>query len=216
MSQSAARPLLDPALLDTLQALQPVVARGRVVQAFGTTLRVSGLRAHIGQQCLIRDPARPQAAPLRAEVVGLREHEAILLPLGHLQGVSMGAEVEIIDGGTCGMEMLEQLENLDGLVVVDCVRANQPPATPILLKGDDVPVFFKTKLSPHQVSLSDVLASLEFTDRAPKAIAIVGMQPVSMSLGMELSPEVAAQVPQLVAMTLTELAALGIRAEARG
>ena len=57
MSQSAARPLLDPALLDTLQALQPVVARGRVVQAFGTTLRVSGLRAHIGQQCLIRGPA---------------------------------------------------------------------------------------------------------------------------------------------------------------
>ena len=46
-----ARPLLDPTLLDTLQALQPVVARGRVVQAFGTTLRVSGLRAHIGQQC---------------------------------------------------------------------------------------------------------------------------------------------------------------------
>ena len=99
MSQSAARPLLDPALLDTLQALQPVVARGRVVQAFGTTLRVSGLRAHIGQQCLIRDPARPQAAPLRAEVVGLRDHEAILVPLGHLQGVSMGAEVEIIERG---------------------------------------------------------------------------------------------------------------------
>ena len=42
------------------------------------------------------------------------------------------------------------------------------------------------------------------------------MQPVSMSLGMELSPEVAAQVPQLVAMTLAELAALGIQAEARG
>ena len=79
-----------------------------------------------------------------------------------------------------------------------------------------VPVFFKTKLSPHQVSLSDVLASLEFTGRAPKSIAIVGMQPVSMSLGMELSPAVAAQVPQLVAMTLAELAALGIQAEARG
>ena len=31
-------------------------------------------------------------------------------------------EVEIIDGGTCGMEMLEQLEDLDGLIVVDCVR----------------------------------------------------------------------------------------------
>ena len=99
MSTPPARPLLDPRLLDTLQALQPAVARGRVVQALGTTLRVSGLRAHIGQQCVIRDPARPQATPLRAEVVGLREHEAILVPLGHLQGVSMGAEVEIIERG---------------------------------------------------------------------------------------------------------------------
>ncbi|PKO39869.1 MAG: HyaD/HybD family hydrogenase maturation endopeptidase [Betaproteobacteria bacterium HGW-Betaproteobacteria-6] len=124
-------------------------------------------------------------------------------------------DVEIIDGGTCGMEMLEQLENLDGLIVVDCVRCNQPPATPVLLKGDDVPVFFKTKLSPHQVSLSDVLASLEFTERAPKSIAIVGMQPVSMALGMELSPEVAARVPELVAMALAELTQLGITAEAR-
>jgi hydrogenase maturation protease len=124
-------------------------------------------------------------------------------------------EVEVIDGGTCGMEMLEQLEDLDGLIVVDCVRCKQPPATPVLLKGDDVPVFFRTKLSPHQVSLSDVLASLEFTDKAPKSIAIVGMQPVSMSLGMELSPEVAARVPELIEMTLAELRLLGIDAKVR-
>jgi hydrogenase maturation protease len=131
------------------------------------------------------------------------------------QEYELPPEVEVIDGGTCGMEMLEQLEDLDGLIVVDCVRCNQPPATPVLLKGDDVPVFFRTKLSPHQVSLSDVLASLQFTDRAPKSIAIVGMQPVSMSLGMELSPEVVARVPELLAMTLTELRLLGIEAKVR-
>ncbi len=107
---------------------------------------------------------------LTDEGVGVRVIEALE------RDYVLPPEVEVIDGGTCGMEMLEQLENLDGLVVVDCVRANQPPATPILLKGDDVPVFFKTKLSPA----------------------------------------VAAQVPQLVAMTLAELAALGIQAEARG
>ncbi|MCG2575576.1 HyaD/HybD family hydrogenase maturation endopeptidase [Dechloromonas sp. XY25] len=147
---------------------------------------------------------------LTDEGVGVRTIEALE------RDYTLPPEVEVIDGGTCGMEMLEQLEDLDGLVVVDCVRCSQPPATPVLLKGDDVPVFFRTKLSPHQVSLSDVLASLEFTGRAPKSIAIVGMQPVSMSLGMELSPEVAAKVPELVAMTLAELTALGIVAEARG
>jgi hydrogenase maturation protease len=145
---------------------------------------------------------------LTDEGVGVRVIEALE------QEYDLPPEVEVIDGGTCGMEMLEQLEDLDGLVVVDCVRCGQAPATPVLLKGDDVPVFFRTKLSPHQVSLSDVLASLEFTGRAPKSIAIVGMQPVSMALGLELSPEVAARLPELLAMTLVELRLLGI--EARG
>ena len=123
--------------------------------------------------------------------------------------------VEVIDGGTCGMEMLEQLEDLDALIVVDCVRFGQPPATPVLLKGDDVPVFFKTKLSPHQVSLSEVLASLEFTSRAPKRTVIVGIQPESMELGMDLTPAVAARVDDLLAMTVAELRAIGIEAEPR-
>lgn len=146
---------------------------------------------------------------LTDEGVGVRVIEALE------QAYQLPAEVEVIDGGTCGMEMLEQLEDLDGLIVVDCVRCGQASATPVLLKGDDVPVFFRTKLSPHQISLSDVLASLEFTGRAPKSIAIVGMQPVSMGLGLELSPAVAERLPELLAMTLAELEALGLSAEVR-
>jgi len=96
---TAPPPLWDASLLTALQAAQPVLARGRVVQALGTTLRVSGLHVHIGQQCQIHDPSRPHLPPLRAEVVGLREHDAILVPLGHMQGVSMGAEVEVLEQG---------------------------------------------------------------------------------------------------------------------
>lgn len=137
---------------------------------------------------------------LTDEGVGVRVVEALAARGGLPPGV------ELIDGGTCGMEMLEQLENLDALIVVDCVRCGRPPATPVLLKGDDVPVFFRTKLSPHQVSLSDVLASLEFTGRAPRKTVIVGMQPVSMGLGLDLSPEVAVRLPELVDLTLAEIA----------
>lgn len=125
-------------------------------------------------------------------------------------------EVEVIDGGTCGMEMLDQLEGLDALIVVDCVRHGQPPATPVLIKGEDVPVFFKTKLSPHQVSLSDVLASLEFIGRGPKYAAIVGIQPASMATDMALTPAVEARVPELVSMVLAELRGLGLAVEEKG
>ena len=125
------------------------------------------------------------------------------------QTYRLPSEVEIIDGGTCGMEMLEQLEDLDALIVVDCVRFGQPPATPVLLKGDDVPVFFKTKLSPHQVSLSDVLASLELLDAMPKEIVVLGVEPISLELGMEMTPTIAEQVPVLVEMAVAELRARG-------
>jgi hydrogenase maturation protease len=79
-----------------------------------------------------------------------------------------------------------------------------------VLKGADVPVFFRTKLSPHQVGLSDVLASLEVTGRAPKETVIIGIEPASMALGMELSPAVAARLPELLALTVDELRARGL------
>jgi hydrogenase maturation protease len=141
---------------------------------------------------------------LSDEGVGVRVVEALAA------GWQTPAEVELVDGGTCAMEMLEQLEDLDTLIVVDCVRGNRTPATPVVLKGADVPVFFKTKLSPHQVGLSDVLASLEFTGRAPKETIIIGVEPASMALGMELSPAVAARLPELLALTVAELRARGL------
>lgn len=138
---------------------------------------------------------------------GLGVHAIERLPLAY----SLPAAVEIIDGGTCGMEMLEALEGLDALIMVDAIRGGQLPGTPIRLVGDAVPVFFKTKLSPHQIGLCDVLATLELLGQAPKYTAILGVQPRSLALGMELSPEVENVIPTVLRMVVDELATLGIR-----
>ena len=97
---------LAPSWLDTLQHTRTLAERGRVVQAFGTTLRVSGLSARIGQQCLISDR---RGARLRAEVVGFAQGEAILVPLGGLHDLACDAQVEIVaDAPTmpCGEALL--------------------------------------------------------------------------------------------------------------
>jgi ATP synthase in type III secretion protein N len=89
-----------------LQASRGVVERGRIVQAFGTTLRVSGLRARIGQQCVITDG---QGAPLRAEVVGLSHGDAILVPLAGLHDLASHAHVQVVADGPsmpCGAGLL--------------------------------------------------------------------------------------------------------------
>jgi hydrogenase maturation protease len=119
-------------------------------------------------------------------------------------------EVEIIDGGTTGMEMLEDLCGVDHLIIVDAVRARQQPATMVRIAGDDVPVFFKTKLSPHQVGLSDVLAALVLMGEAPGSVVVIGVQPVSLETGMSLSPQVENLLPRVVEQLTAELRMLGV------
>lgn len=121
--------------------------------------------------------------------------------------------VEVIDGGTAGMEMLEALENLDHLIIVDCARFNKPPATVFVLRGEEVPSFFKIKISPHQLGISDVLGSLLFVGRAPKGLSLIGIQPKTIETGMALTPEVEALIPEVIGQIVAELRAIGIEAQ---
>jgi hydrogenase maturation protease len=125
------------------------------------------------------------------------------------------AEVEVIDGGTSAMEMLEDLGHADHLIIVDAVRSGKAPATIIRMAGDEVPVFFRTKLSPHQVGLSDVLATLVLMGEQPGSTTVIGIEPESLALGLELTPAVAMQLPQVVGLVKSELNQLGMNLTAR-
>jgi hydrogenase maturation protease len=119
-------------------------------------------------------------------------------------------EVVVIDGGTTGMEMLEDLSNADHLIIIDAVRSGNAPGAIVRLSGEQVPVFFRTKLSPHQIGLSDVLATLELTGEQPGGITVIGIEPVSMETAMSLSPQVEARLPLLMDLVVMELRELGV------
>jgi hydrogenase maturation protease len=122
--------------------------------------------------------------------------------------------VLVIDGGTSGMEMIEDLSDLDFLIVIDVVKTGAAPGTVVKIAGDEIPVFFRRKLSPHQIALPDVLASLELLDAMPKEIIVLGVEPISLELGMEMTPTIAEQVPVLVEMAVAELRARGYQLDA--
>lgn len=123
--------------------------------------------------------------------------------------------VEVVDGGTTGMELLPDLQGADQLIVIDAVRVGREPGAVVRMEGDEVPAFFKTKLSPHQVGLSDVLAALRFSGQEPSRVVLIGVQPVSLGMAMELSPGVAAKMDEVLALVTAELAAIGAPATAR-
>jgi hydrogenase maturation protease len=136
------------------------------------------------------------------EAVGVRVVEA-------LQDYALPPEVELVDGGTCGMELFDQLIEVDLLIVVDALLAGKQPGEMVRLAGAEIPVFFRSKLSPHMIGLPDVLASLEFAGHTPKEAVVIGVQPQSFALSLEMTPAIAACVPELVSRVLDELASHG-------
>jgi ATP synthase in type III secretion protein N len=95
--------------------------RGRIVGALGTTIRVRGVVAKIGDHCHIVDENGENG--LWAEVVGLADDDAILTPLGELRGLSANSDVILRSGDdqvAYGIELAgrvfdARLNALDGL-----------------------------------------------------------------------------------------------------
>jgi len=156
---------------------------------------------------------------MRAVVLGIGntiltdEAAGVRAALALEQAYKVPANVQVIDGGTSGMEMIEDLSNLDFLIVLDVVKTGAVPGTVVKIAGDEIPIFFRQKLSPHQIALPDVLASLELLDTMPKEIIVLGIEPISLELGMEMTPTIAEKVPVLVGMAAAELVARGYRLE---
>lgn len=96
--------------------------------------------------------------------------------------------VEVLDGGTSGMELLDTIAGREALIVVDALASlKRAPGEAVKLQGDDIDQLFRTRLSPHQLGLSEVLASLQLTGESPGEVVIIGVVPASLDLGLELS-----------------------------
>ena len=83
--------MADGTLHERLAGASSLRRTGRLRRAGGVILRASGVDAAIGQTCEVEDPGTGRA--VLAEVVGLDEGEALLSPLGDIQGLTARAEV---------------------------------------------------------------------------------------------------------------------------
>jgi hydrogenase maturation protease len=122
-------------------------------------------------------------------------------------------EVEILDGGTSGIELLRFFDGRDHLIIIDAVRADHPPGTVVRVEGAEVPATFETRITPHQLGLSDLLATAKLTDQMPAYLVLFGIEPKSLETGLGFSPEVEASVEKVVIHVAEELRRLGYNLE---
>jgi type III secretion system H+-transporting two-sector ATPase len=92
--------------IDSVDWITPFEMRGRVTDLIGLLIRANVPGARVGEVCLIRSPH--QARSLKAEVIGFRGSEVVLMPLGDISDVATGAEV-VSTGKTMRVRVGENL-----------------------------------------------------------------------------------------------------------
>ncbi len=118
-------------------------------------------------------------------------------------------EVEVLDGGTAGMALYEHIIDRSHLIVIDAVKTGDPPGTMVTLEREAVPAYFRTKVSPHQMALSDILAALQIGGHPLPETVLLGIVPVALQTGIGLSYPVAKKLDTLVGMTVERLERIG-------
>jgi len=131
------------------------------------------------------------------------------------EGWDLPPEVELVDGGTWGMNLLPLIESTHRLILLDAIDTGSPPGTLTVLERSDLPRYFALKLSPHQIDLREVLALAELRGALPDDLVALGIQPQRIAMEAELSPLVGAGIPKLVDLVLDRLEWAGHRCPRR-
>lgn len=116
------------------------------------------------------------------------------------------SHTHVIDGGTLGLDLLPMLAEADVLVLIDAVDLGRPPGTTAVLRDDAIEATLSGHVSPHQVGVADLVAAARLLDTMPPRASLVGIQPETIAIGLDLSPAVAAAVEEAVMLVKLELA----------
>jgi hydrogenase maturation protease len=114
-------------------------------------------------------------------------------------------ELALIDGGTCPEAFYLLPKGIDKLIIVDAVKGGCEPGTVYRFTPQDIVFRRGTVTSLHQMGLADGLRMIEHTELNPKDVVIVGVEPKEIDWGLELSPELQAQVPRIIDLVQEEI-----------
>jgi len=119
--------------------------------------------------------------------------------IGHLEKMGFAEHAELVDGGTSGFHLLGLFRNQQHLILIDAATDNQPIGTVSLIHPRYASDFPPT-LTAHDIGLKDLIESAALLDYWPQVDLITISIGDLGEMTMELSPPVAAALPQIEAL----------------
>ena len=136
----------------------------------------------------------------------LLSDEGVGVHVAHeLMKMELPPEVSVVEGGTDGFRLLNIITETDRMIVIDAVRGGADPASIYRFDVKDVrsvPPGFMT--SVHQVGILEVIELSDLIGKTPST-TVIGVEPKSLEMRMELSPEVKEKIPRIIELVLEEV-----------
>ncbi len=161
---------------------------------------------------MAKDPGPSGAAPEKPTFGGAPSEKPILvLGVGNLllkdEGVgihvvrSLAAQelppdVEVMDGGTRGLDLLMLFQGRRLVIIVDCARMGEKPGAMRVFEARDLPPQQGRAFSVHGINLGDALELGERLGMLPEVV-IVGVEPEKIDIEIGLTDAVKAIVPKI-------------------
>ncbi|MEN6307180.1 MAG: HyaD/HybD family hydrogenase maturation endopeptidase [Anaerohalosphaeraceae bacterium] len=134
---------------------------------------------------------------LRDEGIGVRVIEA----LGQQQ---LPDQVELVDGGTAGADLLDILSDRQIVIIVDAAVFDAPPGTLLKFSSSDLLPPQQTVLSLHDLDIVQTLAMTHLLKCPPIKVIFLGIVPEIIEPGLELSKTLQERLPHYVQCVLQE------------
>lgn len=123
--------------------------------------------------------------------------------------------INIIDGGTMGMELLSYMDGMKRLVLVDAINGGEKPGTVYEFTHEEVENYFTKNISAHEVGIQDILRIRALQEEPLEAATVIGVEPFSLEIGLEPSSVVAKVLPEVISRVIRVLMQWGVEVKKR-
>jgi len=119
-----------------------------------------------------------------------------------LQAGPLPEEVEVLDGGTGGFELMDVVRGKERLVVVDCLAAPEPPGTIVRATPDELELDWPSVSSAHQTGLRELFQGIR-RNCPEMEVVVIGIVPEKAGVpGLGLSETIAQRLSRLESLVL--------------
>jgi hydrogenase maturation protease len=110
--------------------------------------------------------------------------------------------IELIDGGTSGVDLVFMIQQAEKAVIIDAIDAGQGTGEIVVFTPVEIKAIKKGRkglksFSLHDIDLAEVFELLK-TLNIPAKLIIIGIKPKTVGYSNRLSPEIENQIPGLI------------------